>query len=88
MSSPDALKRQFERETGIKARHDWIVSTISAQTASASPTRLLFAHFLESDMNVIGAGCLPAAVKATTSPPSTPKFSELASLGRRPGRHA
>ena len=60
---------QFETQLGCRIKAEWFeaVRSFVEQDRSSETDRLnlLFAHFLEADMNLIGAGSFPAGSKVS-----------------------
>lgn len=58
---------QLESQLGCKIKSSWLDSVQAtvdqAQHLEADQLSLLFALFLEADMNVIGAGSFPSGLK-------------------------
>ena len=58
---------QFEAQLGCQIKSEWFdnvrTSVDQAQSSDTDKLNLLFALFLEADMNVIGAGSFPLGVK-------------------------
>lgn len=86
MSALHPLCQRLKDASGIQLKNEWYQSAIeflhADQNFAAKPhdqqLQLLFALFLEADMNVAGSGCLPGDVDVSSFLVSKPKHQRRA----------